>query len=120
MRKELRAFGCAIRGIGGLVQREPHARIHAVATVGVCGMAVGLGCDGMEWAVLGLAMGLVWVAEAFNTAIERLADRVEPEWDAEIGRIKDMAAGGVLLAAIVAVVVGVGIFGRKLGVWWWG
>ena len=54
-----------------------------------------------------LAIALVWVAEAFNTAIEQLGDAVTTEREPRIGFAKDIAAGAVLVCAIAAAVIGV-------------
>ena len=63
-----------------------------------------------EWRWIILAIALVWLAEALNTAIERLADAVTLEPNANIGYAKDVAAGAVLAAAIFALVMGLTIF----------
>jgi len=61
-----------------------------------------------EWLALLLAMALVWVAEAVNTAIELTCDAVTRERHPLIGRAKDLAAAAVLLAAgFAAIVAGV-------------
>lgn len=57
------------------------------------------------WAMFALVIGFVISAELFNTAIERIADRVQPEFDEDIKAIKDVAAGAVLVAAFTAVVM---------------
>lgn len=85
-----------------------------MATVATVGVGLAFRISGGEWALLTLAMGLVWVAEAMNTAVEVLADRVSAERDERIGRAKDLAAGGVLLAAIAAVIVGGFVFVPRL------
>ena len=61
-----------------------------------------------------LAISIVWLAEAFNTAIERLSDAVTVEPNDNIGYAKDVAAGAVLSAALVAVVIGLTIFLPRL------
>ncbi len=78
-------------------------------------MAAGLllRIDRGEWLWLVLAIGWVWTAEAFNTAIERLADRVIAERDPQIGVVKDLAAAGVLISAIGAAVIGLLVLGLK-------
>jgi diacylglycerol kinase (ATP) len=113
-RARLRGFVYAWRGIVVLVRTQGNARIHLVATaaVGVAGLIFRVSAG--EWAILALAAGLVWAAEALNTAIEVLADRVTTERDERIGRAKDLAAGGVLFAAIAAAIAGVCIFLPKL------
>ena len=63
-----------------------------------------------EWRWVILAIGLVWLAEALNTAIERLANAITIEPNASIGYAKDVAAGAVLIATIVASAIGLTIF----------
>jgi diacylglycerol kinase (ATP) len=104
------SFRYAFRGGVALVRGEHNARIHLVATLVVvaCG-ALGRVSAG-DWALLAVAIGGVWVAEAFNTALEHLADEVSLEERPGIGRAKDVAAFGVLVSAAVAVVIGVVVF----------
>lgn len=99
----------AANGIARLVREEPHARIHLAATVllGIAGVLAGVSPDGWRWLVV--ACALVWTAEALNTAVERLADRVCPTHDPAIGAAKDLAAGAVLLAAVAALAIGVSL-----------
>ena len=67
-----------------------------------------------EWVAQTFAIGLVLACEGLNTAIEKLCDFIKPEKDARIGRIKDIAAGGVTFAALAAVIVGLIIYLPKL------
>ena len=67
-----------------------------------------------EWRWIILAIALVWLAETLNTAIERLADAITIEPNETIGYAKDVAAGAVLAAAIVAIVIGSTIFLPRL------
>ncbi len=110
----LSSVRCALVGVLGLVARERNARVHAAATVGVVVAGIGLDVAPSGWALLALAMGVVWAAEALNTAVEELADLVSPEPHPAVGRAKDVAAGGVLLAAIAAAVVGGLVFVPRL------
>jgi diacylglycerol kinase len=82
----------------------------------VCAVVTGsmLGLSALEWALIALAMTAVWVGEALNTAIELLADAVVPEQNRLVGAAKDVAASGVLIAAVGAVVVGVAVFLPRL------
>jgi diacylglycerol kinase (ATP) len=63
------------------------------------------------------AIILVWSAEAFNTALEELADALHPERDPGIGRAKDVAAAAVLIAALGAAVIGMLVFVPHLVDW---
>lgn len=60
----------------------------------------------IEWMLQLLAIGLVMVAEALNTAVEKLTDYIHPEYDKKIGLIKDISAGGPAIAAIIAIIIG--------------
>lgn len=64
--------------------------------------------------ILILQIAFVMVAEAFNTAIEKLCDVVSKDHHPVIGTVKDIAAGGVLIAAISAVITGLLLFIPKL------
>lgn len=113
LRKRLRSFRYAAHGIRDLF-REDNARIHAVVAVAVLVAGVWLGLSLTEWAVIMLTIGAVLAAEAVNTALESLCDRVSPGFDEHIRRAKDLAAGAVLLLAMAAVAVGLFIFLPKL------
>jgi len=108
--KRLNAFRDAGRGVVFLVRDQPHARFHLLATLLVLGLAWWLGLPYGDWLALILAIGLVWVAEAINSAIEATVDMVSPDWHQLAGKAKDIAAGAVLLAALCAAAVGVLVF----------
>ena len=109
-----RSFRYAAKGIAGLFREEHNARIHAVAAV----VAVGLGCwldlSAGEWCAVVMCIGAVIAAEALNSAVEALADRITTDRDPLIGKAKDFAAAAVLITAIAAAVVGCIIFLPKL------
>lgn len=105
----LASFPYAARGIGRLL-KEPNARIHLLATLVVVWAAALLHVSSLEWIALVFAIVLVFVAEALNTALEALADATIPEHHPLVGTAKDVAAGGVLIAAIGALVVGALVF----------
>jgi diacylglycerol kinase (ATP) len=107
-------FRCAARGIAETIAREPSARVHLGAIIGVIVLGLALGVTSHEWALLALACGLVLSAECLNTAIERLADRVSTEREPALRVIKDAAAGGVLVATLAAIAVGLAVLGPKL------
>jgi diacylglycerol kinase (ATP) len=108
------SFTHAARGIRQFVWREHNARIHLVATIGVITAAILLKIKGAEAAILAIVTGFVWVAEMINTVIERLADHITKQQHPEIKIIKDLAAGAVLVAAIIAVIAGLFIFIPKI------
>ena len=77
-------------------------------------MGVALSIDRLEWVAVAVAMALVWLAEALNTAVELLADEVTLERRERIGQAKDVAAFGVLAAAVGAAAVGLLVFAPRL------
>lgn len=105
-----RSFIYAFAGIRSLFTGEHNARIHAVAAVAVIIAGFLFRITAMEWVAVILCIAGVLMAEAFNSAIEALADKISPEKDPLIGRAKDIAAGAVLLFVIGAVAVGLIIF----------
>ncbi|MBD3369117.1 diacylglycerol kinase family protein [Candidatus Fermentibacteria bacterium] len=114
MRNRLRSFSHAFRGLSILLRTQTNARIHLAATVAVVVLAILLEVKPIEWAVLLLAVSVVWSAEALNSSLEQIADRASPEWHPLVQKAKDMAAGAVLLAAIAAAAVGVLVFYKHL------
>ncbi|MCP9764623.1 diacylglycerol kinase family protein [Lacihabitans soyangensis] len=112
--KMLRSFKFAFVGMAHLVRFENNAQFHFLATLLVIFAGYWLNIDRNEWIIIIFAMALVWSAEAFNSAIEKLCDKVETEQDPLIGKVKDMAAAGVLFLAIAAAVVGCIIFLPKI------
>ncbi len=110
----VKSFKYAFGGIKMLVQHEHNARIHFVALFCVVVFGFVLQISINEWLAVIIVSGIVFISELFNTALERLADFVEPKHNSKIGLIKDYCAGAVLIAAIVAVAVGCIIFIPKL------
>jgi diacylglycerol kinase (ATP) len=114
LRARAQSFVDAGRGIAALVAAQANARIHLLATIAAVALGGWLGLSASEWCWIALAVALVWVAEALNSAIEALADAVHPARDPRIGLAKDLAAGAVLVAAIAAAVIGALLFGPRL------
>lgn len=111
--KRGRSFKYAFQGIAALFS-QPNACIHAVVgtAVIVCGLILHI--SRIEWCIVLLCIGGVLMAEAFNTAIEALADKVSPEYHPLIKKTKDVAAGAVLLLVLFVIVVGLLIFIPKI------
>lgn len=106
----LKSIKDALAGIALLLKNEHNSRVHLLATVLVILLAFYLSVSTLEWALLTIAITMVWSAEAFNTALEYLCNKVSPEHDQLIGQAKDVAAAAVLLTAIGAVVLGALVF----------
>jgi undecaprenol kinase len=111
------ALGAAVRGMIVAWHSERHLKVHTAAATAVIGLGLTLELSGVEWAILTLAMGMVFAAEYANSALERLADRVSVERHPLIRDAKDFAAASVLVAALAAAVVGLLILGPKLWIY---
>jgi diacylglycerol kinase (ATP) len=105
----VRSFAYAFAGLRHLI-KEPNAQIHAAATLAVIALGGIVRISNTDWRWLVVAIAGVWIAEALNTALERLADAVSMEPDPAIGAAKDLAAAAVLLAAIAATLIGALVF----------
>lgn len=112
--KRIRSFGHAFSGIGYMVATQPHARLHFLAVAIVCGAGWWLSIPLSDWAILALVCGMVLATEAINTAMEHLCDVVCPAWNEDVRRTKDVAAGAVLISAIVAGIVGILVVAKNL------
>ncbi|MDR1380693.1 MAG: diacylglycerol kinase family protein [Tannerella sp.] len=114
LRKRLAGFKYAFRGVRILLRDEHNVWLHCLA--GICALVAGFFLDlsAPEWAAVVIVCGCVLAAEALNTAIERLADVVTPEYSEAIKNVKDLSAAGVLFMAIAAAVTGLIVFLPKL------
>ncbi len=114
LRKRADSFGYAFKGIRILVSTQPHIIIHLVvaALVIIAGFICHL--SETEWLFIFLAIALVFVTEALNTAIEFAIDLASPGHHPIAGKAKDVAAAAVLIAAIFAVIVGLIVFLPKV------
>ena len=113
-RQRLRSFRYAFRGISFMVKTQHNFWIHLTiaALVIVAGF---LFCISLtEWALIIFAIGLVLSAEAFNSAIEQLTDLLSPNIHPRAGRVKDLAAGAILITAMAAALIGLLIFVPKI------
>ncbi len=111
--KFLKGFMYAINGILIAVKEQLNLKIHLLALVVVTIAGIFFDLNAVEWAIIFLTFGLVIATEMVNTAIEYLVDMVQPEFHPQAGKVKDVAAGAVLIAAIIAVTVAITIFGNK-------
>jgi len=113
MKKRIQSFGYAIRGIREVFGTETNMKIHIGITllVIICGVVFSISL--IEWIFCLLCIGLVIGAEMINTAIENVVDLASPEQHPLAGKAKDIAAGAVLICAIISVVIGLLIFVPK-------
>lgn len=105
-----RSIGHALHGIRLLFTTQPNFLLHLAATIAVIVLGIFFRISLLEWALVVICIGAVLASEAFNTALEFLADALEPDHNPLIGRAKDVAAGAVLMTSVGAAVVGLLIF----------
>ena len=106
----LKSFEYAWRGIVYTVTTQPNFRSHVIVAVIALFAGWYYHLSLTEWCLVLLSIGFVWTAELVNTAIEHLTDIVSPDYNELIGKVKDIAAGAVLFAAIAAAIVGLIVF----------
>ena len=111
------AIKIALAGIKYVLITQPNTRIHAAFTLAVFIFAGVLNLPRLEWIILLLTVGMVWIAEIFNTAVEIVVDFVNPDYDPKAKIIKDISAGAVLVSVLVSILVGLLIFGPPLWQW---
>ena len=110
----LTAFGHAFRGWAYVLKTQHNAWIHSVAATAVIALGIWLGLPPRDWAVLVLAIAMVFTAEFINTSIEAVVDLASPSHHplAKVG--KDVGAAAVLVAALSAILIGLLILGPPL------
>jgi diacylglycerol kinase len=113
-RSRLHSFRHAFAGWWYVLRTQRNAWIHSVATLAVFLIAVWTRVGLRDWAVLLLAIGLVWTSEFVNSALEAIVDLASPEMHplAKVG--KDVGAAAVLIAALIAALIGLLILGPPL------
>ena len=105
-RKRLKSFKYAFQGLKILLLEEHNSRIHLVAAIIVIIAGFLLKISLMEWVLLAIVIGSVFISELFNSALENLANHLSPGQSDNIGKAKDLAAAAVLVSAFTAVVIG--------------
>ncbi len=110
IKDRLRSFTYAFKGLHLMLQKQHNFYIHLILAVVALVLGYLLDLSRAEWLWIVLAIGIVLIAEIFNTAIEKLTDMVQPEMDIRAGHVKDLAAAAVLLSAITALAIGLIIF----------
>lgn len=108
--KRLKSFEYAFKGMMHAIRTQHNIWIHLLITALLVWAGFHFAINKVEWCLILLSIGLVLGLEILNSSIETLTDMVSPDYDQLAGKVKDMAAGGVLLAAIATAIVGLVIF----------
>lgn len=114
MKKRIQSFKYAFNGLICVASTEANFQIHIAAAAAAIFLGFYLGISRTEWCLVLLCFAAVLSAEALNSAVEKLTDLVSPGRRPEAGAVKDIAAGAVLLSAVMAAVIGGLIFFPKI------
>lgn len=106
----IESFRNAFRGLFVLLKTERNFQIHALALILVIVAGFYFGISRGEWSLVLIMSAIVFGLEGLNSALEKLCDEVTLERKESIRTIKDVAAGSVLIAALIAVIVGILVF----------
>ncbi len=108
------SFRYAFGGWWYVIRTQRNAWIHAIVSISVIGIALWLGLNRYDWALIVIAIAMVWTAEFINTALEAIVDLASPEQHALARISKDVGATAVLIAAGSAAMIGLIILGPPL------
>jgi len=114
------SFGYALAGLRHVLRTQRNARIHLIIALLAITLATVLRLSLVEWAILALTIGFVFVAEMFNSVAEAAVDAVTQRFHPLAKTAKDIAAGAVIFAAIISVIIGLLLFGPRLWALWQG
>ena len=114
--KFLKSFKYAFNGIFYAISSEVNMKFHMIAVSAVVIGGFYFEVNSTEWMLLVAMIGLVLMAELINTSIERMSDNISKAQDEDIRRIKDMAAGAVLIISLSAAVIGLIVFIPKINI----
>jgi diacylglycerol kinase (ATP) len=110
----LKSVGFALRGALLLIRTEASIKIQVFITLVMTAAGFYFEISNMEWILQIFAIALVLGIEGMNTAVEKIADYVQPEFDTKIGLIKDISAGAVMFVSIAASIIGCIIYFPKI------
>jgi len=110
LKNRIKSVGYAFRGAILLIRTEASIKVQVFLGLLVTALGFYFEISSMEWIVQILAIAIVLGIEGLNTAIEKLADFCQPEFDERIGFIKDVSAGAVMLVSVAAALVGLIIY----------
>lgn len=109
-RGRLKSFTYAINGAMKLIKTEHSIMVQFFIGTVVTFAGFYFEISKIEWLIQTLAIGLIISIEGLNTAVEKIADFIHPNFHEKIGFIKDIAAGAVFFAAVTAIIIGLIIY----------
>lgn len=114
LKNRIKSVGFALRGALLLIRTEASIKIQVFITLVMTGAGFYFQISNTEWILQLLTIAMILGIEGLNTAIEKVADYVQPEFDEKIGFIKDVSAGAVMLVSIAATIIGFIIYLPKI------
>ena len=109
--KFIASFVYAFRGLWYALRTRRNAKVHVTIAIIAIVMGIALHISALEFALVFVAITAVFIAELFNTVFELCIDLASPEYNPIAKVAKDMAAGGVLLSAMLSITIGLFVFG---------
>jgi diacylglycerol kinase len=110
----IKSFRYAFKGLNDVFTSEHNLWIHTVAAIVAVVLGIILGINRYDWIVITLATGMVFTAELFNSAVERMVNYFCPDKDVRAGVVKNISAAAVLITAIISLIAGLLIFVPKI------
>jgi diacylglycerol kinase (ATP) len=110
VKARFRSFKHAFTGVIYFFKTEHNAFIHLVAAIAAITVGLWLSISRLDWIIIISMIGLVFTAELFNSAIEKIGDSITSEYSDNIKKAKDYAAAAVLITALAVAIVGLIIF----------
>ncbi len=115
LESRVRSFRNAFAGWWYVIRTQRNAWIHTVATIVVIGLSFWLDLSSTQWAIILIAITLVWTAEFINTALEAVVDLASQHQQHRLAQVgKDVGAAAVLIAAASAFLIGLLVLGPLL------
>ncbi|MFC2064888.1 diacylglycerol kinase family protein [Chloroflexota bacterium] len=114
IRSRFNSFKNAFRGWWYVIRTQRNAWIHALVTIFVIILGLFLKIQVQGWAILIIAISMVWLAEFLNSALEAVVDLASPQQHPLAMRGKDVGAAAVLITAFAAVIIGLLVLGPPL------
>ncbi len=114
VKNRVRSVSYAAKGALLLLKTEASIKVQFFIGILITALGFYYEISSLEWILQIFAIGMVMGIEGLNTAVEKIADFIQPEFDAKIGFIKDISAGAVMIVSIAASIIGLIIYLPKM------
>ena len=114
VRGRIRSLKFAFKGAWLLLTTEDSIKAQVIRAIVITILGCFFNISNIEWMLQFIVIGMVLVAESLNTAVEKIADFVHPDYHEKIGFIKDIAAGAPTFAGITSLIVAGFIYFPKI------